>query len=721
MSLSARRLLSDSRKPLLLLLALFVTLPLACRPQRPQQVADPPPSAAPSTPSSALKIGSQDAGALAPLKAKALQVSTAELAQKNAALIDPEVERLKVPLGASPTFGSPAAKVTLIAFTDYQCPFCSRAEATVVQLQKDYGKNLRVAIKNNPLPFHPQAAPAAHAALAALEQGPDKFWAYHHRLFEEQAQLGPELYETLAKEAGLDVKRFKADLLSNRQRFGSLIRDDQALALKIGAHGTPTFYINGRVLTGAQPADAFRKLIDEELGRAERLLVAGVPAEQLYAVLLEGAKDGPSKQAAPARPEFKLPDPDLVYRIPLGSAPSRGPATAKVTIVEYTDFQCPFCARVSPTLDKLRTDFGNDVRVVFKNLPLDFHDNARLASEAAMAAHEQGRFWAFHDKLFENQQALGRDALFNYAKELGLDLARFKAALDSPRIKARVAADVKEAGRFGARGTPTFFINGKQVNGAQPYENFEKVVRSEIGFADALLKAGTSPAALYTELTKAGKDSAPPKPVEDGDRKEDDRTVYKVPLGSAPVRGPADAKVTLVLWTDYQCPFCGRLERTLAALLKRYPRDLRIAVRNMPLSFHQNAHLAAEAALAAKEQGKFWPMHEKLFAHQSELQREDLDRYARELGLDMKRFASALDDGRFKQQVDDDITAAGRIGVSGTPASFINGRLLSGAHPQSTFEERIDEAKRDAEALMKKRRLPASRVYAEILKDAAER
>jgi protein-disulfide isomerase len=720
MSRSARPLSSSSHKPLLLVLALALTLPLGCRSQRPQGVADPPPAsaaAAPGSPSSALKIGSGDAGALAPLKAQALAVPSAELAQKHAALIDPAVERFKVPLGAAATAGSPAAQVTVVAFTDYQCPFCSRADATVAQLQKDYGKNLRVALKHNPLPFHPQAAPAAHAVLAALEQGPDKFWAYHHRLFEDQSQLGPELYEQLAKEVGLDVKQWKADLEGKRPQYGALISGDQALAAKLGAHGTPSFFINGRALQGAQPADSFRKIIDEELGRAERLLLAGVPAEQIYAVLLEGAKEAAPRPAPAARPAFKLPDPDLVYRIPLGSAPSRGPATAKVTIVEYTDFQCPFCARVSPTLDKLRTEFGNDVRVVVKNLPLDFHNSARLAAQAAMAAHEQGRFWAYHDKLFENQQALGRDSLVAYAQEIGLDMKRWKAALDSPRIKARVDADLKEAGRFGARGTPTFFFNGKQVNGAQPYENFEKVVRSEIELADALLKAGTSPAALYTELTKKGRDSAP----RESDGKDEDRTVHKVSLGSAPVRGPADAKVTLVLWTDYQCPFCSRLDTTLGALLKRYPRDLRIVVRNMPLSFHHNAHRAAEAALAAQEQGKFWPMHDKLFANQSELDRADLERYARELGLDLKRFNQALDDGRFRQQVDDDIAEAGRLGVTGTPASYINGRLLSGAFPQATFEERIDEAKRDAEALMKKRRIPASRVYAEIMKDAVER
>ncbi|MFO0574127.1 MAG: thioredoxin domain-containing protein [Polyangia bacterium] len=682
------------RLPLLSLLSLVFGV-LSCRPARqdPPVTAAPPPTVLATAPASTLSI--------------------AELAAQHGTIIDPALERFQVAVGSAATTGPKTARITLIGFTDYQCPFCARVEPTLAQLRERYGKDLRIALKHNPLPFHPEAAPAARAALAARMQGEDKFWLYHRRLFENQARLGAESYDELARELGLDFPRWKLDLARNRDRYDELIKGDQLEAAKVGARGTPSFFINGRPLAGAQPLAAFEQVIDDELARAARLEQAGVRPEQLYAVLQHGAKVAPP---APQPPPFKLPDPAVVYRIPVGKAPVRGPATAAVTIIEYADFECPFCSRVNPTLDRLRDQFGNSVRIAFKHLPLTFHPHAQLAAEAAVAAHEQGRFFALHDKLFASQQALDRDAIEGYAVELGLDLKRFRAALDSGRARKQVAADVAEAQRFGARGTPTFFINGKPVNGAQPYENFEKIVRSELQLAEAKLRAGVPPGQIYEAMIREGRDRVPSPPPSAAER-----ILYKVPLGDAPVRGPRDAKVTVVMWTDFQCPFCGRVSETLNELVKLYPRDVRIAVKHLPLSLHDKARQAAEASLAAKEQGRFWPFHDLLFKNQDALDRPSLERFAKEAGMDVARFAAALDSGRFRKPVDDDIAEAGRLGVSGTPAFFINGRSLSGAQPLARFRERIDEARQEAEALLRKRRVPAGRLYAELTKDGLER
>jgi len=160
--------------------------------------------------------------------------------------------------------------------------------------------------------------------------------------------------------------------------------------------------------------------------------------------------------------------------------PSRGPDSAAVTIVEFSDFQCPYCARVTPTLDRIMESFPDQVRVVYRHLPLDFHDQAQLAAQASFCAERQGNFWDYHDILFENQRAMQRPQLIEYAQELELDPENFETCLDSPEARARVEADLAAAKTLGATGTPAFFINGIMISGAQPFEAFEAIINEEL-------------------------------------------------------------------------------------------------------------------------------------------------------------------------------------------------------------------------------------------------
>jgi protein-disulfide isomerase len=147
------------------------------------------------------------------------------------------------------------------------------------------------------------------------------------------------------------------------------------------------------------------------------------------------------------------------------------------------------------------------VKVVFRHQPLPFHNNAKIAAEASMAAHDQGKFWQMHDKLFANQQALERASLEKYASELGLDMGKFKAALDSGKFTKRVEADSAAGAAVGANGTPTFFINGREFVGAQPFESFKNIIDEEVKKADAVHRArAPSSTDVYAELQKeAGK------------------------------------------------------------------------------------------------------------------------------------------------------------------------------------------------------------------------
>jgi protein-disulfide isomerase len=225
--------------------------------------------------------------------------------------------------GDSPSIGPKDAKVTFLHYFDYQCPFCSRVVPAIDQIAKDYPDSVRIVFKMHPLPMHPNAMPAAEAAMAAAAQG--KFLEMDHKLFENQQQLSRETYLRLAKELGLDVDRFTKDLDTHAYLAG--IQKDAKEAEDIGASGTPASFINGRYLSGAKPYAAFKDMIDEELAWAK----AGNRPEFTIAKNVSAASAKPAAAAGP--------DPNKVYDIAAGDAPFRGPKSAKVTILHYYDYQ----------------------------------------------------------------------------------------------------------------------------------------------------------------------------------------------------------------------------------------------------------------------------------------------------------------------------------------------------------------------------------------------
>jgi len=178
--------------------------------------------------------------------------------------------------------------------------------------------------------------------------------------------------------------------------------------------------------------------------------------------------------------QITLAPPNLPRVEVAAKGPSRGPDNAAVTIVEFSDFQCPFCGRVFPTVEKLMKDYDGKVRLVFRHFPLSFHPNAEKAAEAAACAQDQGKFWQMHDKMFSNQQKLAVEDLKTFAKDIGLDQGKFDKCLDSGEKAAMVSADEKDGESAGVSGTPAFFINGIFINGAVPYEQFKEAVDREL-------------------------------------------------------------------------------------------------------------------------------------------------------------------------------------------------------------------------------------------------
>ena len=392
----------------------------------------------------------------------------------------------------------------------------------------------------------------------------------------------------------------------------------------------------------------------------------------------------------------------LVYRVPVDDSPVKGPQDALVTIVEVSDFQCPFCKRAVSTLNHVTAAYGNKVRFVFKHNPLVIHDKALAAAIAAEQARAQGgddKFWEMHDQLFAISPELDRRMLVPAAERIGLDGASFRAGLDSGKFDARIRRDQQLVTSLGAGATPTFFINGRKLEGAVPFEQFKALIDEELAKAEQQVKGGTPARQLYAAIIEQGITHAPAPPPTPALAAP---LASRVPVRSDdPVRGPKAAKVTVVLFSDFQCPFCARVEPTLKQISETYPKDVRILWKHQPLAMHPNALPAAEAAEAAREQGKFWEMHDRMFAAQQQLSPAQYETWARELHLDLGRFKTSIEGHKNRGRIDEDVKLAASVGATGTPTLFLNCRQVVGAKPFDELKAIIDQEIQKAEELVK--------------------
>jgi len=190
-----------------------------------------------------------------------------------------------------------------------------------------------------------------------------------------------------------------------------------------------------------------------------------------------GASEAQDQEAASSTPQQVVR-----YDVPTDGDPALGPANAAITIIEFSDYECPYCQRWhAEVFERLMNTYADQVRLVYRDFPLtSIHPNAFAAAEAANCANEQGGFWNFHDRLFSMELGLSSQAYQQYARQLGLDEEAFKECLDSGRYQEEVQSDFDYAAELGVRSTPTFFINGIAVVGAQPYEVFQQIIDKEL-------------------------------------------------------------------------------------------------------------------------------------------------------------------------------------------------------------------------------------------------
>ena len=405
--------------------------------------------------------------------------------------------------------GDRNALVTIVAFSDLECPYCAKLAVTLERLQRAHEGELRIVFKNDPLRGHQHARLAAEIGQGVLAlAGQDAFWRYHDLTFRRQALMDDDALREWAGAAGADPKAIEEGLA--KKVWAEKIDRDIALAQKLNVTATPAAFINGVVIVGAQPFAQFEEIVNDELAKARAALERGTPRERVYA---ERVASNLADAEAREREEMEREQERLrqealrVHKVPVGAAPIRGNANALVTIVEFGDFQCFHCRRAEATLARILEEYGDKVRLVWKDDPLGGHERARPAAALARAARVQkgdAGFWTVHDLLFASQSSLEDEDLERVAREAKLDVPKAIAQVKAGTHDKAITEDAELAEDFGVRGTPSFFVNGRRLVGAKSFEKFKELVDEELAKAQALVDAGTKPAAIYEAVVKDG-------------------------------------------------------------------------------------------------------------------------------------------------------------------------------------------------------------------------
>jgi protein-disulfide isomerase len=287
------------------------------------------------------------------------------------------------------------------------------------------------------------------------------------QLFDQETESGKaaKLYEVRAGAAENLVAQRLLD--AEAKKLGTdadtLLEAEAKKRLSVTDADVQRFYDDNKKSFGDRPMDDMKVQIREHLERRAAPEAARSYVQQL--------REAASVEILLERTRTQV----------AATGPARGPADAPVTIIEFSDYQCPFCRRAEPTVQQVLEEYEGKVRFVFRHFPLDrIHPQARGASEAAACAAEQGKFWEYHSELFAGNAQLDRPGLDAAAAKTGLDAAAFKTCVDTRKTQALVEADVKDGEAAGVSGTPAFFINGIPLRGALPLEEFKKVIDEEL-------------------------------------------------------------------------------------------------------------------------------------------------------------------------------------------------------------------------------------------------
>jgi protein-disulfide isomerase len=401
-------------------------------------------------------------------------------------------------------------------------------------------------------------------------------------------------------------------------------------------------------------------------------------------------------------------DQTKAYKTDVAGAPVLGNADAKVKIVLWSDFQCPFCKNMAKALEDLVKTDTKKYGLFSKDLVV--HPTAMLEHEAALAANAQGKYWEFHDLLFENQPELQqlsqnqddtayKAKLVELGQKAGLDTNKLKTELDGHSYLAQIQKEIEEAKAMPINSTPTVLIN-EYFYGFDPAEI--KAKAQELGEGkggEAVSGTESKIKSIEKHLENLGKAIERKKAAAEGEQRGPKQgTEYKFDLTKGPVVGEREAKVKIAVFSDYMCPYCERMSGILEGFQAEHPKDIAVFEKNFVV--HPPAGIEHEAAMSAAAQGKFKAMHDLLFKNQQEMQqlgqqgedklKEKIMALGKEAGLNVNQLKADLESGKYRDTIASDMKEGKEAGITGTPSVFVNG-FFYGYNPED-IKKQIDEA-----------------------------
>jgi protein-disulfide isomerase len=645
-----------------------------------------------------------------------------------------DIKRVKYRIPRSaPYVGPKHAPVTIAVFDDFQCPYCSKFSKVLKNVMGTNKGKIKFVLVNFPLSrIHKEAQMAAEAGMEAFEQG--KFLELHNLIFDNQRDINRENVEKWAKKIGMDVDKLKKALDENK--YAQQVKKQMISGRMIGVRGTPTVLVNGRRFRMSrnlkQAETSLRNMVKQEIQIVKKRNLS--PQKAYAALTANGVKNLRELRKKPKRNARKkkrrtrkVVDPNQVYQVTYTDKdPWKGGEKPLVTIVEFSDYQCPYCGRVEPTIKQVLDTYKDDVKLVYLQNALGFHKLAKPAANAAFEVLEQkglDGFWKFHKHLFENRKEISMENLEKWAKEVsGLNMAKFKEAMKTNKHMAEIERAQKLAAKFGARGTPAFFINGRFFSGARPFQSFKTIIDQEIAKAKKTIEEGKAtrdnyyefimktalPKAKYITQKIPNRKKRPPRPQLDRSK------VYKTPTEGLPFFGDPDGHVVFVLGFDVQCPYCTRIMEILTTVYKGgktkngsevepVGKGVKFVIMHFPLRFHKQAMKAQQAMQEVFEQKgheSFFKYLTILSKNRKDLGEEKLLEYAKQVGANIPKLKKALAENKHKELIQKTMKAAKAIGVRGTPAVYLNGKSLRGRSVR-LYHKYIEQARKEAEDYIK--------------------
>lgn len=503
-------------------------------------------------------------------------------------------------------------ELAAVLFVDVGNPECNGLEDELEAFARLRGLRLELSVKHAPAVVE---RIEAHEALESARAA-GKFRALQAALYRNPGVRGSALVR-LAGEVGLDVAAFES-AMDNRVHRRTVMRD-LAEARGLGVQTTPVLFANGARMEGGE---AIRKALRT-----------------------------PPPKPPPAWSEMKVEPLELDLR----GSPSRGPADAAVTIIEFTDLRCGFCRIHSRTLDELEAAFPGKVRRVFKNQPLGEDEAAMFPHRVAMAALEQGKFWELHHSIM-TRPVEGAGPMLERASGLGIDTNRLAERSRAADVAALVGRDVEEGRRLGIQATPTTFLNGRRVVGRQSLATLKGYVRQSLGLAAEEPAEAGRVAALDPDSTSLG---------------------------------PRDGAVYVEVFVDLAGNDSGRLLTRVQEFARERPA-VRVEFRSMARTNDPSSMLLQESSLAAAEQGKFWEWCAVLVRETALPGAERLAQLARGLGMDAGKLAQSMSEHRHRGRIAADTAEAAERGLAGGSV-VMNGTVFQGEPTLENLARHMDE------------------------------